>query len=156
MKFEEFIKFLKCNSNNTKIMADFRRIPRSEFDALHHINRFCNITDNKQRIITLTIGKIFSIIDHDCPNYGNFGATMREINKNHSTVENKFRRMYDCKNEIETLCRYVLIIVKMGGKNTIVNLERLYRDLYFWDFEDDIDNNKLSCRLWWTKSFYKG
>lgn len=78
--------------------------------------------------------------EHD-PSVGNLGDTCRQLSKEHSTFDGRFRRMLACDRE--EICDHIRPVVLAKGAR--VNYEQLFCDLWYWSD---------SVKVKWARAFW--
>lgn len=130
------------NSGDTKTIAHLKRgaIPATEHYAWSIIAPYCDLTNNTERLIFLTIAYSAAMLGKNSlikigAGAGNVGATMKRYailgttSDPVKTYEKHFNRFISSKN-IEDVCRQIRVIASMAsGKKIPMDLELLYDDL---------------------------
>ena len=133
------LEFLWKSSQNRGIMADLKRGLNEDTQnrAWPHIASFCDLRDNRARIITQTVAAGFAICGESM-SIGNLGLTMKKIaagtidGDGKSPYDAKFRRLLS-SDSVDEICGFLPGIIKAAQtKSVSIDFNRLYKDLWYW------------------------
>ncbi len=126
-------------------MANLRRgfSPATEDRAWPWVARWCDLTNDRQRMIYTTVAAAFAAHPQHADS-GNLGTTLRQIAHSEQpgedglrSFEARFRRLLAC-NSAEEVCRRISNVVQAAKqRGSPINYERLFKDLWFWDYYGD-------------------
>ncbi len=131
--------------------------------AWPHIATYCDITDERSRIIWLTVAAAAATLaPHEglmpSSRGGNMGTTLRllalgEHNKYDEkalhSFEARFRRLLTCQT-VSDLCRHIpRLILAATAKGKPVNVRQL-----FWDIRDWEHKERRNVRIEWAKGYW--
>lgn len=135
-----FLEFLKRNREDAGVMADLRSalIPSREFRVWQYIVRYCNLEDERERIIASTVAAAFGIQPECGSGTENIGDVMRRIACGESGKEGlssyalRFQRLLAC-DTVEEISQQLHGIFKAAKSRGIpINHAVLWQDLHYW------------------------
>jgi CRISPR type I-E-associated protein CasB/Cse2 len=142
-------------------LADLRHgfSPGTEYRAWPYIVSVCNLQNDTQRRIWLTVSAGFATHKATDPRAGNMGATLRTLAKEPGESRNeplksfdaRFRRFLTCDNVIELCERLRGIILAAHRKNIGIDYEGLLRDLQGWREPE----KRSRVKLRWAQSYWR-
>jgi CRISPR type I-E-associated protein CasB/Cse2 len=151
---KEFIEFLK-NINSKALIADLKRglVSGREFKAWPIISQWCNLENDRMRIITQTIAGQFVSYPKGHNPGKNFGASLNLLalrrNKENplrglKLFERHLNRIFCCSTsqEVCEVLGYYFRMMKSEGVR--IDFERLYIDICYWSD---------SVRIRWAKGY---
>jgi len=152
-------QFVIPDQEDRGALADLRHgfSPGTEYRAWPYIASVCNLQDDKQRHIWLTISAGFATHKATDRRAGNMGATLRalalqQLDESKGTplksFDARFRRLLTCDNAIELCDRLRGIILAAQRKGIAIDLERLFRDLQTWH------KPEKKVKLRWAQSYW--
>jgi len=128
--------------------------------AWPYIAPFCDLTNEKQRTIWLTLAAAAaSLIPQSLerPGCGNLGATMRRLalgsgissTEALNSFEARFRRLLTCQTTSE-LCSHLPTIIRAAvAKGTQVDASQLFYDLQDWELR-----SKRNVPVEWARGYW--
>lgn len=135
-----FLEFLMRHRDDTGVMADLRcaLIPAREYRAWPYIARFCNLENDRERIIAATVGAAFALQPECGGKLDNMGDVMGKVACGDNGIDglssymSRFRRLLNCDN-VEELSPQLHTIFKAAQARDIpINHENLWNDLFYW------------------------
>ncbi len=139
---------------------------RTAHYAWPYVAPYCDITDERQRAIWLTVAASAATLAPEGlmrANVGNMGATMRAIaqgsdkgkadsqEKALNSFEGRFRRLLVC-GTTEELCRHLARVVRAAAANQKpVDVRKMYGDLQVWEQRDARDVRVEWAQGYWVK-----
>jgi len=140
-------------------LADLRRgfSPGTEYRAWPYIVDVCDLRDDRQRQIWLTIAAGFATHKGTDPEAGNIGSTLRKLAKGQpgkseeealKSFDARFRRLLTCDDTIELCERLRGVIRAAERKGITINYERLFWDLQKWHKPD------AKVKICWAQSYW--
>ena len=158
-----------CSSHGDRgKLAALRRgfSERTAHYAWPHIAPYCDITDERQRAIWLTVAASAAALAPEGlmrSNVGNMGATMRtlalgsdkgmaeSVEKTLHSFEARFRRLLTCQTT-EELCRHLARVVRAAAaKEKPVDVRKMFWDLQAWERRDVRDVRVEWAQGYWVK-----
>lgn len=153
---DRFIAYLHQRRDERGTMADLRHgfSDGTAYRAWPHVAPWCDLTDDRQRAIILTVAAGFATLGASEANAGNFGQTLRRIaigdggsDKGLVSFEGRFRRLLTC-NTPQELCPLLSGLLRAAARRGIgVDFARLYRDLRYW-------NADTHAKVQWAAAFW--
>jgi CRISPR system Cascade subunit CasB len=154
-RMRHFVEWLLKNKEDRGIMANLRRAwsATTEHYAWPYLAEFCDLDNDDQRLIYLTVGACFAFHPQNGKE-GNLGTTLHQI-AIRQTCENpleaynaRFRRLIACST-IEEVCRQLRSVVQLARAREIpVNYEQLLIDLHKWR------HAAQKVKVQWAKTYY--
>jgi CRISPR type I-E-associated protein CasB/Cse2 len=140
-------------------LADLRHgfSPGTEYRAWPYIANVCNLQNDTQRHIWLTIGAGFATHRATDSRTGNIGSTLRSLalgqpgeskEKALKSFDARFRRLLTCEDAVELCDRLRSIIQAADHKGIGVDYERLFWDLQTWH------KPEKKVKLRWAESYW--
>jgi len=140
-------------------LADLRHgfSPGTEHRAWPYIATLCDLTNDKQRHIWLTIAAGFATHKGTDPQAGNMGTTLYKLAQGLpgeskedalKSFDARFRRLLTCDNAIELCERLRSIIRAAERKGITIDYEQLFWDLQNWSKPE----KKVKIR--WAQSYW--
>lgn len=163
----ELVEQLTQLRDDRGAMANLRRGVSSttEDRAWPWIARWCDITNERQRRIHVTVAAAFA--SHpEATEHGNMGAVMRSIAQANQkgedglkSFEPHFRRFLNCQSS-QDVCERMPRIIRMAKQQNIpLNFHQLFMDLCRWDSYSDFVKVRWAADYWGepkTKDEQKG
>jgi len=155
-KIQAFLEYLQNHSQERGMMADLRHgfSPTSQYRAWPHIAPWCDLSDQRQKAIFITLAGAFAIQLQSGRGKSNLGSTLRRLAVQGASgkpqdalksFEARFRRLLTC-NAPEQVCERLPGIIRAAERKGIsIDLEQLHQDLVFWS-----DKVKLE----WAKAYW--
>lgn len=151
---DRFLSHLSGRAADRGIMADLRHgfNPGTQYRAWPHIAPWCDLTNDRDRTIWLTVAAGFAT-QKGSQRAGSLGATMRQIAMGDGpgrdglkTFDARFRRLLSCSSAQE-LCQLLPGILRTAARKGVpVDYSKLYRDLCFWPHS----------KLRWARDYWSG
>ncbi len=127
--------------------------------AWPYIAPYCDMTDEKQRAVWLTVAAAAATLmpeGLERTNVGNMGATMRRLalgdgsgkksDEALKSFEARFRRLLSCQTTQE-LCRHLVRVIRAAvAKGKPVDVTKLFFDLCDWEARD--------VRVEWAQGYW--
>jgi|GEM_PF-470650 len=139
------------------VLADLRRglSSATEYYAWPHLVRWCDLDDNRQRIIYATVAGCFALHPENTSE-GNLGTTLRRIAIQRGSSEDALKvyksrlfRLIGCSTALE-LCSHLRSVVQLARSAAIpINYHQLLKDLLHWD------RKARRIRLRWAAEFWR-
>jgi CRISPR type I-E-associated protein CasB/Cse2 len=155
-RFDRFVAYLGGLGTDRGTMADLRHgfSEGTEYRAWSHIAPWCDLTNDRERSIALTVAAGFATHGGSDARVGNLGATLRHVAKGKgqsdsglASFEGRFRRLLACNSPAE-LCALLPGILRAAARQGVgVDYARLYRDLTFW-------NAETNAKVAWAAAFW--
>lgn len=152
---KRIIEDLQRMCGNKSIVADLKRglVSGREFKSWPIISQWCDIENERMRIITQTIAGLFASFPKSHKPGKNFGASLRQLAMRRKK-ENPLRgwkifkrhlnRLFECFSSQEVCEALGFLIRMMKSEGVHVDFERLYIDLCYWS---------EPVRIRWSKGY---
>ena len=134
------LEFLERNRENPGVMADLRcaLIPALEFRSWQYIARFCNLEDDRERIIAATVCAAFAIQPERGGEQENMGDVLHRIASGDngkdglSSFVHRFRRLLACDTVDELAPQLHGMFKAAKARGIPINHKNLWNDLFYW------------------------
>lgn len=140
-------------------MANLRRgfSPATEDRAWPWIARWCNLANDRQRIIHTTVAAAFAT-HPQATDRGNMGLVMRAIAQTDQkgeeglkSFEARFRRFLSCSSA-EEVCQRLSGVIRAAAQHNIpVNYKQLFADLTYWS-----SRGADQVKVRWAAAYWSG
>lgn len=134
------LKELEKLRDDRGAMANLRRglSHATEYRAWPWVARWCNLENDRQRIIYTTVAAAFASHPEN-ENTGNVGTVMRELVPSDQrnaeglqSFDKHFRRLLTCQSAEEVCERLPRLIKAASQKDLPINYVELFKDLCYW------------------------
>ena len=153
---ERFLDFLRGQAGDRGVMADLRHgfSSATEYRAWPHLARWCDLTDDRKRKITVTVAAGFAVHGSSASS-GNLGHVLRRIaisgqqsvDEGLKTFDARFRRLLTCARA-EEVCEHLPGILRAAERKDVpVCFAGLYEDLLYWGER---------VKLRWAQAYWGG
>lgn len=155
---DKFIHWLQ-GINKRRVLADLRAGLRLETmeRAWPHIAKVCDLTNNREELVTRIVAGLFALHPDHSPNVRGFGSSIQILAYRRDDPELKVHKKYlmrlvECSTVQDLLERLPFMVRMMKSEGVKINYEQLYLDLFFWGIGPTPDRSK---RQWCRDYFYK-
>lgn len=160
MPIQRFLDQLQSRIEDRGLMADLRRgfNVGAEHRTWPHIAPWCDLTNERERIIWQTVGAGFATLEATSP-CGNLGVSLRKLALTGATgkpedalksFDGRFRRLLTCETALEVCPRLIPIIRAAKRKNVPIDFEKLFLDLQVWEVPAS------DVKIRWAGTYWSG
>jgi CRISPR system Cascade subunit CasB len=143
-KIDLFLEYLGKHLEDRGMMADLRAglSEGTAYRAWPYIGPWCDLADDRERTIWMTVGAGFAVHKENNPEAGNMGSTLRKIalgdgtqkpNDALASLDSRFRRLLTCSSAEEVCERLTGIIRTAERKGVGIDFRQLFWDLAGWN-----------------------
>ena len=159
---DKFLAFLGglVRKKDRGALADLRAglSEATAYRAWPHVAPWCDLKNDRQRAIWMTVAAGFAVHEGTDPKAGNMGATLRSIALGDGTqkaddtclhsFEGRFRRLLTCSSTHEVCERLPGVIRAAERKGVKIDFRQLFWDLAGWN------SPKRDVRVEWAAAYW--
>jgi CRISPR type I-E-associated protein CasB/Cse2 len=138
---ERFLDHLKQHAGDRGMMADLRHglSAATEHRAWPHVAPWCDLRNDRQRQIAVTVAAGFAILGHTVAG-DTLGSVLRTLATGDgrgldglASFDGRFRRFLSCATA-EEVCDHLPGVLRAAERKGVpIDLARLFKDLTFWN-----------------------